>query len=264
MKKIIATLLAAVSVFATVSMASCFEQKDTLIVYTEAGFAPWEFTKKGSTQVVGVDMEIAKYIADKYDWKLKVIDGSFDTIVAGIAEDNALGIAGISYSAERAQDVEFSNFYWGDAYQAVVYKKDSAPTLVEEKFAVSNFEGAKLVYQTGTTSQITVTENESDWAIASKNSFSQVLAALQDMKTSSTEEYLIVDSQVAAQLAAEDNTIAYAAIEGLEAEQYGIVAKKGNTALIEKVNAALAELLEEDENGSNQIEKWFVEYSAAE
>ena len=264
MKKIIATLLAAVSVFATVSMASCFEQKDTLIVYTEAGFAPWEFTKKGSTQVVGVDMEIAKYIADKYDWKLKVIDGSFDTIVAGIAEDNALGIAGISYSAERAQDVEFSNFYWGDAYQAVVYKKDSAPTLVEEKFAVSNFEGAKLVYQTGTTSQITVTENESDWAIASKNSFSQVLAALQDMKTSSDKEYLIVDSQVAAQLAAEDNTIAYAAIEGLEAEQYGIVAKKGNTALIEKVNAALAELLEEDENGSNQIEKWFVEYSAAE
>ena len=37
----------------------------------------------------------------------------------------------------------------------------------------------------------------------------------------------------------------------------GIVAKKGNSALVEKVNAALAELLKKDENGKNQIEKWF-------
>jgi len=66
----------------------------------------------------------------------------------------------------------------------------------------------------------------------------------------------------AAQLVASDNTISYAAIEGLEAEQYGIVAKKGNTALIEKVNAALAELLKKDADGKDQIEKWFVEHSA--
>ena len=266
MKKIIASLLAAVSVFgAALGMTSCFgEQKETLIVYTEAGFAPWEFTQAGSTKVIGVDMEIAQYIADKYNWELKVINGSFDSIVAGIAEDNALGIAGISYSEERAENVEFSDFYWGDAYQAVVYKNDSNPTLVEGKFAASNFEGAKLVYQTGTTSQITVTENEADWAISNKNSFSQVLAALEDMKTSSVKEYLIVDSQVAAQLAANDSAVSYAAIEGLDAEQYGIVAKKGNTELIAKVNAALAELLVEDESGSNQIEKWFVQYSAAE
>ena len=83
------------------------------------------------------------------------------------------------------------------------------------------------------------------------------------MKTSENK-YLIVDSDVAAQLVANDDTIAYAAIEGVEAEQYGVVAKKGNTELIQKVNAALAELLEEDSNGENQIEKWFVQYSAVE
>lgn len=263
MKKFLATTLAAIAAFATLGFASCNE-KDTLIVYTEAGFAPWEFTNPGSTEVVGVDMEIAKYIADKYDWELQVINGVFDTIVAGIEEDNALGIAGISYSAERAEDVEFSNFYWGDAYQAVVYKKDSNPTLTENKFAVSNFTGAKLVYQTGTTSQITVSENQTDWGISGQASFTQVIAALDDMKTATVKEYLIVDSQVAAQLVANDNTINYAAIEGVEAEQYGVVAKKGNTELIEKVNAALAELLVKDETGKNQIEKWFVQYSTAE
>ena len=263
MKKFLATTLAVVAACATLNFSAC-GGKEELIVYTEAGFAPWEFTKTGSTEVVGVDMEIAKYIANKYDWKLTVINGSFETIVAGISENNALGIAGISYSAERAENVEFSNFYWGDAYQAVVYKNDSNPTLVEGEFAVSNFEGAKLVYQTGTTSQITVDENKTTWQISSQNSFSQVMAALQDMKTSTVKEYLIVDSQVAAQLAAEDSTISYAAIEGMEAEQYGIVAKKGNTELIAKVNAALAELLAKDSSGKNQIEKWFVEFSQAE
>jgi polar amino acid transport system substrate-binding protein len=259
-KKAIAVTLAAVAACATIGMASCGESKQELIVYTEAGFAPWEFTKKGSTKVIGVDMEIAKYIADKYDWELKVVNGSFDSIVAGIAEDNALGIAGISYSESRAEAVEFSSFYWEDAYQAVVYKTSSNPELIDGTFAASNFEGAKLVYQTGTTSQLTVEDNEA-WNYASVASFSQVMAALQDMKTATDKEFLIVDSQVAAQLVAEDNTLAYAQIEGMEAEKYGVVAKKGNSDMIAKVNAALAELLTEDANGKNQIEKWFDEYS---
>ena len=40
-----------------------------------------------------------------------------------------------------------------------------------------------------------------------------------------------------------------------------VVDDDGNTELVEKVNAALAELLQDDENGKNQIEKWFEQYS---
>ena len=262
MKKVITLIMSALMAAGCIGLTACGNENE-LIVYTEAGFAPWEFTQEGSTKVIGVDMEIAQYIADKYGYELNVINGSFDTIVAGINEDNALGIAGISYSEERAEAVEFSDFYWGDAYQAVVYLKSSEPVLTDGKFAISNFSGKNVVYQTGTTSQITIQENESAWGIAGKNSFPQVMAALEDVK-SSTDKYLIVDSQVAAQLVANDaeDSIAYAAIEGVEAEKYGVVAKKGNTELIEKVNAALAELLVDGEDGTNQIEKWFVEYSA--
>ena len=262
MKKLISLALAAVT--AAVSFASCAEKKETLIVYTEAGFAPWEFTAKGSTEIIGVDMEIAKYIANKYDYKLDVINGSFDSIVAGISEDNALGIAGISWKASRAAAVEYSDFYYGGAFQAVVYLKSASPELTKDNdFAVSNFEGAKVVYQTGTTSQMTIEEKESEWKIAGKSDFQQVAAALQEMK-SSADTYLIVDSQVAAQLVAEDSLCAYSTIEGVEAESYGIVAKKGNTALIEKVNAALKELLEKDSDGKSQIDKWLEQYSAIE
>ena len=265
-KKLAAIELAATAVTAAASFASCGtdDKKETLIVYTEAGFAPWEFTAAGSTDIIGVDMEIAKYIANKYNYELDVINGTFDSIVAGISEDNALGIAGISWKASRAEAVEYSKFYYGGAFQAVVYLKSSNPTLTDDNdFAASNFEGAKVVYQTGTTSQMTIEENEAAWKISSKQDFTLVAAALQEMKDTANT-YLVVDSQVAAQLVASDSSCAYSTIEGVDAESYGIVAKKGNTALIEKVNAALDELLAKGADGKSQIDKWLEQYSAIE
>ena len=124
MKKLLTFLLAAVMTFGmSLGFTSCNETSsdNTLVVYTEAGFAPWEFTEKGSTEIIGVDVEIAKYIANKYNYKLTIVDGSFDAIVAGIEEDNALGIAGISWTSDRAKVLEFSDFYYGGAVQTVVY-----------------------------------------------------------------------------------------------------------------------------------------------
>ena len=63
---------------------------------------------------------------------------------------------------------------------------------------------------------------------------------------------------------ASDSSCAYSTIEGVDAESYGIVAKKGNTALIEKVNAALDELLAKGADGKSQIDKWLEQYSAIE
>ena len=263
MKKVLSIILSVAMLICALALVSCGSKQEELIVYTEAGFAPWEFTEKGKTDVIGVDMEIAKYIADKYNYKLKVVNGSFDAIVAGISEDNALGIAGISWRDDRAEAVEFSKFYWGDAFQAVVYLKSSNPTLVDGAFAVSNFEGKGVTYQTGTTSQLTVSENKDAWKISDTKDFAEVLSALEAVK-GHDDKYLIVDSQVAAQLVASNPDFAYAAIEGVEAEQYGVVAKKGNTALIEKVNAALDELLKKDASGKSQLEKWFDQYSAIE
>ena len=80
MKKFITFMLTAVlAITMCVSFGACGPSdtgKEKLIVYTESGFAPWEFKQKGSLDVVGVDMEIAKYIANKYNYELEIIDGS--------------------------------------------------------------------------------------------------------------------------------------------------------------------------------------------
>ena len=50
MKKVIATTLAAVAAFATLGFSAC--GGDTLVVYTEAGFPPFEYISGG--KIVGV------------------------------------------------------------------------------------------------------------------------------------------------------------------------------------------------------------------
>ena len=269
MKKILAFIVLCVCLttvcFSAVGCNRGNNKKEVLIVYTEGGFAPWEFSEKGSLDIIGIDIEIAKYIAEKYNYKLNVINGNFDTIVAGIDEDNALGIAAISYNAQRAKAVEYSKMYWGDAFHSIVYKLSDDPVLTDDgTFDTSNFSGAKLVYQTGNTCATLIDDNKDEWGVTATADFTQVMVALEDMKSASGKEFLVVDSQVAAQLAASDDSLGWAAIDGIDAEQYGIVAKKGNTALIEKVNAALDELLEKGEDGKSQIEKWFEQYSAIE
>lgn len=257
MKKIISALLLVAIVFTCLCAASC-SGKDKLIVYTEAGFAPWEMTE--GTKVVGVDMEIAKYIADKYGYELEVIDGNFDTIVAGIDEDNALGIAGISYDTERAEKVEFSDFYYSGEIQTVVYKASASPVLNDDgTFAASNFNGKTVSAQTGTTGHLFVENSKEDWSCNVKT-YAQVLHAVEDL--GSAVDYLVIDSTVAAQLLSNNSDLKMATCEGAEAESYAVVAKKGNKALIEKVNVAIAELTKKGDDGKSQIDKWLEQYAA--
>lgn len=266
MKKFTALLLAAVTAaFCCIAATGCKKNEKTLIVYTEAGFAPFEFKQKGNKEVVGVDMEIAKYIADKYGYKLRVINGNFDTIVAGINEDNALGIAGITKTPKREEAVEFSDVYYSGAYQAVIYLKSDAPQLLEGGvFAKSNFNGKTVVYQGGTTGNALVNEKKTEWGAKTKG-FNEYAVALQEVKTASSSTYLVIDSYVAAQFCAKDDSVAYAKIEGVDGgESYAIVAKKGNKELINKVNVCIGELLVKDENGKTQIDKWYEKYDAIE
>ncbi len=259
MKKLLSLILTcSILLLGATMFASCGED-NTLIVYTEAGFAPWETTD--GLEVVGVDIEIAKYIADKYGYDLEVVNGSFDTIVAGISEDNAIGLAGISWTAERAEAVDFSDFYYEGAIQCVVYKTASNPTLAEgDTFAVSNFAGKKVAVQTGTTGHMYADGNKgADAWNCTVNDFKQYAMAVEEVK-SGDADYIVVDNAVAEQLCDSNEGFSYKVCEGATPEKYAAVCKKGNTELLEKVNAAIAELLQKDKDGKTQIDKWLEEY----
>lgn len=85
-------------------------------VVTEPYFAPYEFidpTKSGSGQYVGSDMELAKYIADKLNVKLKIIPLEFTAVLGSITEGKYdLAISALAYTPARAEAMIMSKGYY--------------------------------------------------------------------------------------------------------------------------------------------------------
>lgn len=98
--------------------------KNQLVVSTNAAFAPYEY-KKGD-KFCGIDMEIAKMIADKLNIELVIEDMDFDAVVTSVGKNGVdIAMAGLSVTETRKQSVNFSDAYYEGAYQVVVVKKDN-------------------------------------------------------------------------------------------------------------------------------------------
>lgn len=95
-----------------------------LVVATNAAFAPYEY-KKGNL-FAGIDMEIAKIIADTLKLELVIEDMAFESVVTSIGKNGVdIAMAGLSVTATRKQAVNFTNPYFEGAYQVLVVKKDN-------------------------------------------------------------------------------------------------------------------------------------------
>ncbi len=96
--------------------------KGELVLATEAQYAPFEFIDaKGN--FLGCDMWLGEQIAAALGVKLKVVDMAFDGIVPSVKSGKAdIGIAAITYTGERAEEVDFSESYIASAQKLVVMK----------------------------------------------------------------------------------------------------------------------------------------------
>ncbi len=95
-----------------------------LVVATNAAFAPYEY-KKGNL-FAGIDMEIAKLIADELGLELVIEDMDFDAVVTSVGKNNIdIAMAGLSVTATRKQSVNFSDAYYDGAYQVLIVPKDN-------------------------------------------------------------------------------------------------------------------------------------------
>ncbi len=116
----------------------------TLKVYTESGFAPYEFVDDNN-QVIGVDIYLMSLVCEELNMKIEVTDMLFDGICGKVAtEDNAIGAAGITINDERKQTLDFSNPYYSSV-QCIISVKDQAFN------SLAQLAGKKIGVQKGTT-----------------------------------------------------------------------------------------------------------------
>lgn len=95
-----------------------------LVVATNAEFAPWEY--KEGTKFYGIDMEIAKLIADELGLELVIEDMDFDNVVGSVGKNGIdIAMSGITITAERLEVINFSNPYYVESIVVVTTENDT-------------------------------------------------------------------------------------------------------------------------------------------
>ena len=244
MKKLVATIISVIMlVCGAITCASCTQERQTLNVYTNAGFAPFEYVNtKG--EVVGVDIDIMNAIGKKLGYKVVINDIEFDNILTEVEKDElAVGAAGMSKRADRDAIALASDIYATSKQYVIAPVGTFADGTVTLEQIVAALGGKKIGVQKGTTGSFLFTDNEDHEEYAElAMEYSNAIIASEDI--GSTLQAVVIDKLPAQQIAASKDTLACWEIDELDAETetYVLYFNLKATDLVAKVNKILAEM----------------------
>ncbi len=264
-KKILTLVLAALMLVTALSLTACSPKYKTadqikeagkLVVYTEAGFAPYEYIYEN--EIVGVDIEIMKKVAEKLGVTLDVQDVNFDSITGAVKSGKAdAGAAGISITDERAEEVDFSIPYSSTEQYVIVTADNTEITNVE------SMKGKTIGVQQGTTSDLLIEGLISDGTLQGTTLTPYDAPALAAAALGTKIDAVVVDKLTSQVIVAGSNG-AYKAFkllkadgtEAAEVEEYGICVAKGNETLLAVINEVLQEAL-----ADGSVAAWEKQYN---
>lgn len=197
-----------------VTSAKQDDSKDQLVVATNAEFAPFEY--KEGDKFYGIDMEIAKLLADKLGKELVIVDMAFDAVLLSVQQQKAdIGMAGLTVTEERAKQVDFSDPYY-NAAQKIICKADdktfdNCKTKEDVDKILKGFDKSVLIGgQNGTTGQYYV-EGSSDFGFKKLNAtwkgYANGSLAVQDLINGGIN-YVIIDAAPATAITNAINAVA--------------------------------------------------------
>lgn len=243
LKKFLGIMLALAMVFALTGCGGSSDDEatseageNTLVMATNAEFPPYEYFE--NSEIVGIDAEIAQAVADKLGMDLVIENMEFDSIVAAIQSGKAdFGMAGMTVTEDRLAMVNFTESY-ATGIQVVIVAEGSDITSVDDLFA----EGAnhKIGVQTGTTGDLFSTSDIEDKGLGTVERYNKGADAVQALLTGKID-CVIIDNEPAKSFVAANEGLSVLETE-YAVEDYAICIAKENTDLLDKIDAALAEL----------------------
>jgi len=236
-KKILLTII--VIFFIT----GCEKKENTLVMVTEAGFAPYEYYENG--KIVGVDIEIANEIAKALGKELKIKDIAFDSIVNELKSGKAdFALAGMSITPERLKEVDFSIEYT-TSRQVVIVRNDSPITSVNDIY------DKKVAVQLGSVADLYFSEDYPNTELIRQKKY---LSMAEDLKVKKID-LIVMDELPAKEIVASNTDLKILSGYVFE-DSYGIAVQKGNTELLTKINTVLTRLIQE-----GKINEYIIKYS---
>lgn len=217
----------------------------TLVMATNAEFPPYEYYEGG--EIIGIDADIARAIAEDMGMELRIDDMKFDSIVAAVQSGKAdFGAAGMTVTEDRLVSVNFSDTY-AEAKQVIIVKEDS------DIASADDLTGKKVGVQLGTTGDILADDIENGDIVRYDKGAEAVMALTQDKI-----DAVIIDNEPAKVFVSENEGLK-TIDDAYEIEEYAIAVAKDNTELLDKINESIANLKE-----SGKLQEIIDSYISAE
>jgi ABC-type amino acid transport substrate-binding protein len=184
---------------ATITSAELDDSKDQLVVATNAGFEPFEFTI--GDQYSGIDMEIAALLAEHLGKELVISNMDFESVCLSVGQGKCdIAMAGLTIKEDRKAYVNFSDKYYDAAQMLIVKASDTTFDNCKEAADVEAIlaglpSDTKIGVQNGTTGQFYV-EGDPEWGFDGYNvdcvGYKSGSLAVQDMINNNID-YVIID-----------------------------------------------------------------------
>ena len=225
-----------------------------LTVALSPDFSPMEFvdsSKTGQEQYVGFDITLAKYIAENLGVELVIEPMGFDASQTAVYTGSVpMSISGYSWTEERAQNYELSDYYYAgenETRQALLIKKENA-----DKYASpEDLAGQDVGAQNASLQMQLVTEQLTD---ADPVSIGDITVGVMELKSGNIEALAVAYGNAEMIVDANPDLVICTWEFDVKAEYSAnvIMMQKGETELLDAVNAILAQAKE-----ANLYDGWY-------
>ena len=201
-----------------------------LTMSTNAQFPPYEMTTDDGG-FEGIDVEIATAIAEKLGLELDILDMDFDSALLAVQQGKSdIVMAGVTVNEDRLLVMDFTDSY-ATGVQVVIVKEGSDVTM-------DNMGEGLIGTQRGTTGNLYCTDDYGEeHVVAYDDGFTAVQALMNGQV-----DCVVIDNAPAQEFVKNNAGLTILDTE-YAVEDYAIGLNKGNTALLNAINGALAELI---------------------
>lgn len=214
-----------------------------LTVALSPDFSPMEFvdsSKAGQDQYVGFDITLAKYIAENLGVELVIEPMGFDASQTAVYTGSVpMSISGYSWTEERAQNYELSDYYYAgenETRQALLVKKENA----DKYTSPEDLAGQDVGAQNASLQMQLVTEQLTD---ANPIAIGDITVGVMELKSGNIEALAVAYGNAEMIIAANPDLAICTWEFDVKAEYSAnvIMMQKGEAELLDAVNAILAQ-----------------------
>lgn len=224
------------------------QPKKTLIMGTSPDFPPYESVDAvNNGEIIGLDIDIAKYIANELGYNLEIASMDFGGLIAALQTGRVdFVMSGMSATEERLQSVDFSDPYYF-ARNTIVSKAENSYHTLEA--LTGKMVGAQLgSIQEG------VAESVENGSVKKLN---KIVDLIQEINTNRIDAAIVEDA-VAVEMTNNNNNLVMNFIPNESNENgYAIAFPKGSP-YVQAFNEVLAEMKDSGQI-DELITKWFPE-----